>query len=171
VQAAIVTKPPAHLGLETTHFFRDRLVLVRSAKSGSDRKKQAPKQHRLRELGRMKLILPSPKHNLRQVIENAVRLGAAGPGKILEIDGLLTTFEVVRNSDWATVVSSIAVLDEVEKGKLVAEPIFEPELWLDFNLVRTKDMFLPVACRHFLDLLKDKLEQLGRRRKFLANHE
>jgi DNA-binding transcriptional LysR family regulator len=112
-------------------------------------------------LEQLKLVLPSPRHNLRQVIEGAVRLGTTGSGRILEIDGMLGTFEVVRNSDWATVVAGVAVMDEVKQGRLVAEALDEPELWLDFYLVRTKDMVLSVACQEFLNLLKEKLDELA----------
>jgi LysR family nitrogen assimilation transcriptional regulator len=160
VQAAIVTKPPVHLGLETTHFFRDRIVLV-SRGSGRPPRRRIVRQRSVRELGQLKLILPSPKHNLRQVIENAVRLGTTGAGKVLEIDGMLSTFEIVRNSDWSTVVAGVAVMDEVKQGRLVADALCDPELWIDFYLVRTKDMVLSVACQEFLDLLKQKLKQLS----------
>jgi len=161
VQTAIVTKPPVHLGLETTHFFRDRVVLVTRGNGKPLRGRRPVRERRVKELEKLKLILPSPRHNLRQVIEGAVRLGVSGSGRILEIDGMLGTFEVVRNSDWATVVAGVAVMDEVKQGRLVAEALCEPELWLDFYLVRTKDMVLSVACQEFLDLLKQKLEQLA----------
>jgi LysR family transcriptional regulator, nitrogen assimilation regulatory protein len=160
VQAAIVTKPPVHLGLETTHFFRDRLVLV-SRGSGRPPRRRIVRQRSVRELGQLKLILPSPKHNLRQVIENAVRLGTTGAGKVLEIDGMLSTFEIVRNSDWSTVIAGFAVMDEVKQGSLVADALCDPELWIDFYLVRTKGMILSVACQQFLDLLKQNLKQIS----------
>ena len=161
VQAAIVTKPPVHLGLETTHFFRDRLVLVRRGTGKPPRKRGPAKQRSLKELAQLKLILPSTRHNLRQLIEGAVRLGATGSGKILEIDGMLSTFEMIRTSDWGTVVASVAVMDEVKQGGLVAEVLCDPELWLDFYLVQTKDMVLSVACQDFLHVLKDKLQHLA----------
>jgi DNA-binding transcriptional LysR family regulator len=162
VETAIVTKPPVHLGLETTHFFRDRIFLVTRGDGKPPRGRRPIRKRRVKELGQMKLILPSPRHNLRQVIEGAVRLGATGSGRVLEIDGMLGTFEVVRNSDWATVVAGVAVMDEVKQGRLVAEALDEPELWLDFYLVRTKDMVLSVACQEFLDLLKQQLGELAR---------
>jgi LysR family transcriptional regulator, nitrogen assimilation regulatory protein len=161
VQAAIVTKPPVHLGLETTHFFRDRIVLVRRGTGKPPRKRRAARQCSLTDLGQLKLILPSRRHNLRQVIEGAVQLGTTGPGRILEIDGMLSTFEVVRNSDWATVVARVAVADEVKQGRLAAEVLCDPPLWLDFYLVRTKDMVLSVACQDFLHMLKDQLQHLA----------
>jgi LysR family nitrogen assimilation transcriptional regulator len=162
VEVAIVTKPPVHLGLETTHFFRDRLVLVTR---GNDKQKKAgrPKRRSAGELQKLKLILPSPRHSLRQVIEAAaVRLGATGAGRILEIDGMLGTLALVRNSDWATVVASIAVMDEVKQGGLLAEPIYGPELWLDFYLIRTKDVPLSGACRDFLQWLRETLVRVAR---------
>jgi LysR family nitrogen assimilation transcriptional regulator len=162
VQVAIVTKPPIHFGLETTHFFRDRLVLVTRG-SGTHKKGRRPRRRRSSELQKLKLILPSPRHSLRQVVEAAaVRPGATGSGRILEIDGMLGTLELVRNSDWATVVASIAVMDEVKQGRLVAEPIHGPELWLDFYLIRTKDRLLSPACRDFLHWLKETLTHVAR---------
>ena len=162
VQVAIVTKPPVHLGLETTHFFRDRLVLVTRG-SGTRHKGRRARPRSSAELQELKLILPSPRHSLRQVIEAAaVRLGAKGSGRILEIDGMLGTLELVRNSDWATVVASIAVMDEVKQGRLVAEPIYGPELWLDFYLIRTKDRLPSPACRDFLHWLKETLTRVAK---------
>jgi LysR family nitrogen assimilation transcriptional regulator len=153
-----VTKPPLNLGLETTHFFRDRLVLVRRAERKSDLKKR-PRRRSSRELEKLKLILPSPLHNLRQVMESAVRLRTTADSQVLEIDGMLGTFELIRNSDWATVVASVAVKDEVRRGNLIAEPIYKPELWLDFFLVHTKDTLLSAPSGEFLDRLKQTLEQ------------
>lgn len=167
VQVAIVTKPPLHLGLETTHFFRDRLVLV----TRSNRKPTASGRglgaRNASDLEKLKLVLPSPRHSLRQVIEAAaVRLGSTGSGRILEIDGMLGTLELVRSSDWATVVAGIAVMDEVTQGRLVAEPICAPELWLDFYLVRTKDVPLSAACREFLNSMKEALTRGAAAQKY-----
>lgn len=163
VQVAIVTKPPVHLGLETTHFYRDRLVLV-SRPRGKRNKTRSSSHRRSSELKELKLILPSARHSLRQVIEAAaLRLGS-GTGRILEFDGMLGTLELVRNSDWATIVSSIAVIDEVRQGRLVAEPLYEPELWLDFYLIRTKDALLSRACHDFLDHLQMTLANVAKTR-------
>lgn len=162
VQVAIVTKPPLHLGLETTHFFRDRLVLVTRG-TGIPRKQRRPRRRSANELQKLKLILPSPRHSLRQLVDaTALQLGATATGRILEIDGMLGTLELVRNSDWATVVASIAVANEVKQGRLVAEPIYGPELWLDFYLIRTKDGLLSRACQDFLHCLRETLVRVAK---------
>ena len=59
-------------------------------------------------------------------MDSALRFGGNSTGKILEIDGMLGTLEMVRNSDWATIVPSIAVANEVKRGKLVAETNYRP---------------------------------------------
>src|ERR1700731_3319966 len=68
VQVAIVTKPPVHLGLETTHLFRDRLVLVTRA-NGKNQKGRKPRRRSSTELQKLKLVLPSPRNSLRQAME------------------------------------------------------------------------------------------------------
>jgi DNA-binding transcriptional LysR family regulator len=156
---AIVTRPPAHLGLEATHFYRDRLVLVRCANYGS-RKRRKPSGHHLSELAKLKLVLPSQRHSLRQIIESGVRLDSTASARILEIDGMLGTLELVRTSDWATVVANLAVMDEAKQGRLLVEPIHGPELWIDFYLIRTKDALLSVACRDFLNCMRQTLNGL-----------
>lgn len=161
VEAAIVTRPPLHLGLESSHFFRDRLVLASRAEPVAG-KKQHVRPRPATDLNKLKLILPSPRHSLRQIVENAaVRFGGTGSGRILEIDGMLGTLEMVRNSDWSTVVGSTAVMQDVKQGRLIAEPIYGPELWLDFYLIRTKDALPSVACQDFLDRLKATLGHVG----------
>lgn len=168
VEAAIVTRPPLHLGLESAHFFRDRLVLAsRAGRVAGKRRQVQPRA--ASDLNQLKLILPSPRHSLRQIVENAaVRFGGTGSGRILEIDGMLGTLEMVRNSDWSTVVGSTAVMQDVKQGRLVAEPIYEPELWLDFYIIRTKDALPSVACQDFLGRLKAALAHVLETQKLPA---
>ena len=158
IDAAIVTKPPVNLGLDTSHFFRDRLMLV-TCRGGQPKGSGASNGHyeagALRDLN---LILPSARHSMRQMIESTVQLGSGTQGKILDIDGMLGTLELVRNSDWATIAAKIVVVEEVKDGKLDAKPIAHPELWLDLFLVQTKGSFLSAACRDFLQRLKETLE-------------
>lgn len=160
VEVAIVSNPPANLGLETSHFFRDRLVLVRRP-TGRSEEKQVSMRRNASDLKNLNLVLPSPRHNLRQVIESSVKLGVMGKGRILEIDGLVGTLELVRKSDWSTIVARTAVIDEVKQGRLVAEQIYGPELWLDFYLIKNRNTVLSVAYREFLHELKNTVKDLA----------
>ena len=172
IESAVVTVPPAHLGLETTHFFRDQLFLVTRAgavtQGGSCRRGSHMGGLGYitgAELGKMKLILPSSRHSLRRIAEHAVRLGVTASGRILEVDGRLGTLELVRHSDWATILPKFAVLDEIRVGTLRAKPILKPELWLDYFLIHTKSATPSRACREFFERLKHALEAKGKQMK------
>ena len=165
LELAIVTQPPADLGLATAPFFRDRLALVRGASGGAGRRSGNGADRGL------KLAVPSGRHSLRQKIDSHPRLHAPGVRRILEIDGLLATLELVRDSDWATVLPIVAVADDVREGRLKTEAISAPELWLDYFLVQTKDLPLSVASRRFLDLLDAELRMIAghKRRKAVTS--
>ena len=156
LEIAIVTEPPADLGLESTNFFRDRLVLVRApgtpATAGRDG-----------SLSSLKLVIPSGRHSLRQKIESHGRFNTTKIGRVIEIDGLTATLELVRGSDWSTILPTVAVADDVRAGRLVASPITEPDLWLDYFVVQTKDLPISVASRRFLNLLGEELREITAR--------
>ena len=146
LELAIVTEPPADLGLEATRFFRDRLLLVRGAGARAET---------------LKLAVPSGRHSLRQKIDSHHRLRGPQVARIMEIDGLTATLELVRASDWATVLPTVAVADDLRARKLSAERIAAPELWLDYFLVQTKDLPLSVASRRFLQFLQEELAAIA----------
>jgi LysR family nitrogen assimilation transcriptional regulator len=169
LDVAIVTEPSDYLGLENTRFFRDRMVLVTgpnrrtngSAATSASKRKHAPGHWTLAELETLKLVLPSRRQNLRRAIESRIWHGATASGKILAIDGLTGTVEFVRSSDWATILPVFSVIEDVRAGRLAAEPISEPEPWLDYFLVQKKDLPLSLASRHFLDMLKAAIERIS----------
>ena len=161
LDVAIVNQPSVHLGLDAAHFFRDSLVVARRANGTSGKKGRARRQVLAKNLRKLKLILPTPKHALRQFIDGVLQAGGGSSGKILEIDGMLGTLEMVRNSEWATIVPSIAVANEVKRGKLVAERIADPILWIDFFQVRTRNSLVSLACQDFLSRLREALKQVS----------
>lgn len=161
LDVAIVNQPSIHLGLDAAHFFRDSLVVARRANGASGKKSRARKQIPAKDLRKLKLILPTQKHALRQFIDGVLHAGNSSAAKILEIDGMLGTLEMVRNSEWATIVPSIAVANEVKRGKLVAQRITDPILWIDFFQVHTRNSLLSLACQDFLSRLREALKQVS----------
>jgi len=161
LDVAIVNQPSVHLGLDAAHFFRDSLVVARRANGTPGRKGRVRKQILAKDLHKLKLILPTQKHALRQFIDGVLHTGNSRTGKILEIDGMLGTLEIVRSSEWATIVPSIAVASEVKRGKLVAERISDPVLWIDFFQVHTRNTLLSLACQDFLSRLREALQRIS----------
>jgi LysR family nitrogen assimilation transcriptional regulator len=161
LEAAVVTHIPDHLGIRATHFFSDQLVLVTNPKrtTATGRRRRATDRVVAGDLADLKLVLPSDVHTLRQIIDKVVRLGDAGCAQILEIDGVIGKLDLVKNTDWATILPSIAVADEVKQKVFHADKICDPELWLDYYLICPAHAVVSVACRDFLDRLKEELER------------
>jgi DNA-binding transcriptional LysR family regulator len=158
LDVAVVTEPPHHLGLTTAPFFRDELVLVMSP----HRAKQAPSARGWQDLRALDLVIPSSKHGLRQTIDERVGLQSTA-GRTVEVDGMLATLELVRTSDWVTVLPVCAVLEKVERGDLVAQPFAESGMSLDFYLVHTNDEPISVAAQHLLAALKAEASKISAR--------
>ena len=156
LDVAIVTEPPQHLGLTTTPFFRDELVLVMSPQ----RAKKGPAARNWQDLRALDLVIPSEKHGLRQTIDERVGLKAT-PGRTVEVDGMLATLELVRTSDWVTVLPVCAVLEKVQRGDLVAEPFGEGGMALDFYLVHTNDEPISLAAQHLLAAVREEASKIS----------
>jgi len=169
LEAAIVTEPPASLGLETTQFFSDRLMLVTSPKKTAVIRNLANMSSKNGQISgnrsvqgkRLKLVLSSRKHGSRRAIESKIRLDSLAADKILEIDGLEARLELVRGSDWATILPAFAIAKDVREGRLSVERLPGVEVLLDYFLVQRKGVPTSAACHDFLRIMKDELHRIS----------
>ncbi len=159
LEAAIVTSVPKRKGLKASHFFSDQLVVVRRETRTRPSRRMGPGVP-VHELRKMKLILPSKDNTLRQIVDRVARLADGGTGQLVEIDGVLGKIDLVRNTDWATVLPRVAVVNELGRGALNVQPLVEPNLTYQHYLVHAARSTLPTACRNLLDQLRIALKQL-----------
>jgi LysR family nitrogen assimilation transcriptional regulator len=164
LDVAIVTEPSQQLGLTTTPFFRDELVIV----MGADRARRLPRPRTWEDLRGLDLILPSEKHGLRQVVRSQAGLTSAR-GRTVEVDGMLATLELVRTSDWITVLPVCACLEKVERGDLVAERFADGAVPLDFYLIHTSSEPVSVAAQSLLSALRHAAGQIASQWRSLGN--
>lgn len=156
LDVAIVTEPSHQLGLTTTPFFRDELVMVMSA----ERAAHAPRPRCWADLRGVNLVLPSEKHGLRQLVRTQAGLSGL-PGRTVEVDGMLATLELVRTSDWVTVLPVCAVLEKIERGELVAERFDDNGVYLDFYLIHANGEPVSVAAQGLLEALRQAAGQIS----------
>jgi LysR family nitrogen assimilation transcriptional regulator len=175
LEVAIVTEPPASLGLESTQYFADRLVLVGGTKRRADVGKLAAMASRRGQISgprpisekRLKLVLSSRKHGSRRAIDSKIRLEAVAHDNILEIDGLEARLELVRSSDWTTIVPAFAVARDVKEGRLWAERVPGVDVSLDYFLVQRKGVPVSTACSDFLQIMKAELLRISGHEKIM----
>ena len=152
---AIVTDPPRQEGLELRALSAEPLVLVSGTRSGFTH--LAPVS--LPDVPPIKLVMPSPQHSLRGMLERHIRVGSIAVERSIEIDGLFGALEFVRQSDWSAIFPITTVAGDLESGKIVVNPIIEPATKLEYYLIHQTQRPLTRAARELVDSLETALQE------------
>jgi DNA-binding transcriptional LysR family regulator len=156
---AVITGPAAPEGLTSELISEHLLTLV----SGPESPLRHLSPYRLRDLPPLRLVLPSDRHSIRQVIDTNLRRGEASVSTVIESDGLNATLEYVRRSGWSTITPMASVIDELESGRLVINPIVRPQIAINYFLVRQSRRPLSPAGERFSALLGEEMTEIIRR--------
>ncbi|MEI2385284.1 LysR family transcriptional regulator [Breoghania sp. JC706] len=106
------------------------------------------------------LILPSPDHGLRRLIDDAAREVGVEPRVGVEIDILPTLISFVERGAGSTILPLVSVFRKVNEGSLVARPIRAPSvdrllvLWTPLNRETSR------LTGPFLDMLNATVRRL-----------
>lgn len=90
----------------------------------------------LAEVASRELILPSPSHGLRVMIDRYARSRGVELNIALEMDALTQIKALVGRGSGYTILAPAAAQDAVERGELVRSPIVEPVMRRPVYLVR-----------------------------------
>jgi len=136
--------------------FRDYLVLV--TRRGSS-KRVAPDIPST-QLTDFKLVLPSQRQGMRHLVDSILASRGITLMPEIEIDSLGPTLELVRNSDWATILPVVAVKRAVDQNLLRSQRIVEPEIPRDVVVATPATRPPTLAAELFLKILKSKIDDL-----------
>lgn len=161
---AVVTSAVSHEGIEATLLAEHEMALVSGPASGFTPFEQV----RLKDLPSLRMVLPTQRHAIRQLIDTHVARAELEIESSIESDGLNTTLEYVRHSGWSTLTAVASVIDAVDSGTLVINPIVRPKAELDYYLIRQVRQPLTGAAERFIDLLKEELAAITRRWRTLS---
>ena len=145
---------------------RSRLILrtpevVVGARGRSDRVPYAPV--RPGELGRLRLVVPSRINTRRLSIESYLSSNGVAVDRMMEIDAMLGTLDLVGRSDWVAVLPGIMMASEVEPTDLVVNPLASPSLVLDLVLIEPARRTLSPVAAAFLTLLEEEAARVNAR--------
>lgn len=90
----------------------------------------------LAELAEAELVLPSPHHGLRIMIDRVLKSHGVTLNVATEMDGLGQIKTLVARGSSYTILAPAAAIDFVERGELIMAPIVEPRLVRPVYLVR-----------------------------------
>lgn len=135
LEVGIVGAARPQRGLEFTPFLRDDLVLI----ARPDHELAGHSSIALADLARTPLVMQQRGSGVRAVVEEALRAAGLRSQDVpvdMELGLQQSAKAAVLDGLGVTVISRLAVAQEVADGRLVAIPIDGPELARDFAVVR-----------------------------------
>lgn len=147
--------PPSHSidGLKSTHLETDVEVFVTTPNSHIPHLSTV----NLSELKPLKLVLPGPENVRRKGIEDCMRTVNVPIDRIMELDSMMATLDLVAKSDWVTIVPGCLVIDDIKSGYRNLHPIEQPVMSLDYVLVEQASKTLSPAAKQLRDALQQEL--------------
>ncbi len=150
---AIVNKGRRRSDLPAIDMLDEEMVVVTSA--GSQRNLASPLM--FRDLAKLPLILPSKRNGLRLIIDRIAEDEDIDLSIRLEVDAVAAIEELVRHSDWVTVLPAIAVGRGLSEGTLRAHRIVAPRVTRQIVCVHNPRRPLSAAARLFIDVMTAEL--------------
>ena len=112
---------------------------------------------RLAELVRQKLVLPTTRSGLRQLLDAAAEARNLKIRPVLEIDALPMAVALLARMPVCTVLPPSAIANEVTNGDLVVHPIVEPAVSRRLFLIYSGDRELSPPERDLVNALRRSL--------------
>lgn len=114
----------------------------------------------LAELPPVELVLPSPHHGLRAMIDRFSRSQGVKLNVATEMDALGQIKTMVARGSGYTILAPAAAIDFVERGELIMAPIIEPEMIRPVYLVRNPAKPVTKAGRELKRLTLEVISDL-----------
>ncbi|MEM6634650.1 MAG: LysR family transcriptional regulator [Pseudomonadota bacterium] len=158
---AIVPAFDSDVRLRATQMGTDREFLVLSGDSSLCDSDRAV----LSEMAPLNLVLPSRENARRRKIDEYLATNAVEIGRLMELDSMFTTLDLVARSEWATILPGIICLPDLAGARRRVIPIAGPELTVDYLRIEPSSVPLSDAGQAFYQVLEDELraafDQLG----------
>jgi len=158
VDFAVVLSPPRHEGLDIVRFADCAMALISNPALGLP----AGVPVRLAELPPVDLVVPSPNHTLRRMIEQRIWTKEIRVGRRLEMDTVHGMIDfVVHGARWATLLPFVAVACDVGSDRLCINPVVEPRLDADLYLIRLAQKSTAAAGGLLIEALREQAAAAG----------
>ncbi len=154
---AIVPASDGPSGLEVRTFLRTPEVLV----SAHDARLEPLKPVRLRDLGPIKLIVPTRGNTRRHKLETYFASSGVRVERMLELDAILGTLAMVSYSEWLTILPGVMLTPKDNQDRFSANPLFGPPFHLDLLFIKTVWSSMSDEAEEFYDILKKETDHIN----------
>ncbi len=112
---------------------------------------------RLADLPPLDLVLPSPENVRRLKIDQYLSTNGIDTGRILELDSMFTTLDLVERSNWATILPGVLCLPDLAGKQRRIIPFNDPGMTVDYLRIEPMSVPLSDAGQAFYSFLMDEL--------------
>lgn len=105
----------------------------------------------------LKLVLPGPQNARRASIETAIRNYNIPVDRIMELDAMMATLDLVAKSDWTTILPGCLVIDDTSAQHRQLHPIQKPAMSLNYVLIEQASKTLSPAAQLFCEAMQSEL--------------
>ncbi len=153
---AVVPPSKTIVGLRSTQLDTDVEVFVTAP--NKDRPHLSPVD--LTKMPPLKLVLPGPENARREKIEESIQSFNIPIAKIMELDAMMATLDLVSRSDWTTIVPGCLVIDDVDLVDRHLHPIVQPAMTLNYVLIEQASSSLTPTAQLLRDALESELSSV-----------
>ncbi|MBP1296371.1 LysR family transcriptional regulator [Bradyrhizobium elkanii] len=114
---------------------------------------------RLADLVQLRLVLPTNRFGLRQLLENAVTERGLKLEPLMEIDALPMAVSLLARLPVCTVLPPSALAREIDSGDLTAHPIIDPPIARRLYMIYSGERTLSEPERGLVNALRRKLSE------------
>jgi DNA-binding transcriptional LysR family regulator len=116
---------------------------------------------RLADLGTLKIVVPSGQNTRRRSLETYFSSNGVRVGRVLELDAMLGTLDLVAGSDWVTILPGVMMANDIHTRHYVINPLNLPPLDTDLVLIEPARQPLSPAAETFLAVLEQETTRLN----------
>jgi DNA-binding transcriptional LysR family regulator len=110
----------------------------------------------------LKLVLPGPQNTRRGTIDTYLASNNVRVDRILELDAMFGTLDLVARTDWVTILPGVMIGTDRAGGAFEIVPLTDPPLWLDLVLIESARRVLSPAEQAFLNVLEEEMSRVNR---------
>ncbi len=160
---AIVPAFPGQAGLKSRLIMRTPEVLVSSPAFAASHGLTHLSPVRPADIGRVKLVLPSSINTRRRTLETYCASNGIEIERVIELDAMLGTLDLVASTDWVTILPGIMMADDGTRAGLVVTPLTGPDLMLDLVMIEPSRRPMTEAAEAFLARMETESLRLNAR--------
>jgi len=117
---------------------------------------------RLAELGPLSIVLPGPANTRRQTVESYLCLNDVAVARVITLDSMLATLDLVATSDWVAVLPGAMMARDRTRSRHAVRPLADPPLSLELVTIESSRRPLSAAATEFRRVLLATTEAASR---------